>query len=85
MGFSIKKGHIYADQKKADKILLWEEPKTLTELQSYASFISYFRIFFKNTSTTIQPILELEKLQKYKKEIHWKQEHQDIFDNVKKS
>ena len=83
MGFSIKKGHLYADQKKADKILLWEVPKTLTELQSYASFISYFRIFFKNTSTTIQPILELEKLQKYKKEIHWKQEHQDIFDNVK--
>ena len=83
MGFKIIKGYLYADQKKAEKILHWKVPETLTELQSYASFISYFRIFFRNTSTKIQPILDLEKLPKYKKETHWTQEHQDIFDQVK--
>ena len=83
MGFMIIKGHLYADKTKAEKILNWKIPESLTDLQSYCSFISYFRIFFKNTSTKIQPILDLEKLPKYKKTLHWEQKHQDIFDQVK--
>ena len=84
MGFKIVKGQLIADKKKAEKILNWKIPENLTDLQSYCSFISYFRIFFRNASLKIQPILELEKLQKYKKEEHWTEEHQSIFDEVKK-
>ena len=83
MGLKIIRGQLYADTKKAEKILEWKVPGNLTELQSYCSFISYFRIFFRNTSTKIAPILDLEKIPKYTKKQHWKQEHQEIFDKVK--
>ena len=83
MGMKVIKGHLYADQEKADKILQWQVPEDLIGLQSYASFVSYFRPFFKNTSIEIAPIIDLQKLPKYSRKEHWTQKHQDIFDKVK--
>jgi len=66
---------------KADVVLSWERPKTVTEVQSFLSFANFYRRFIEDYSRVARPLTELTK--KSGKWV-WNLEVEKEFEDLKK-
>lgn len=79
-------GHVISEEgtlpnpATVDKILNFQRPQNLKELQGFIGISSYYRRYIKDFSTIAHPLTDLTK--KNKKFI-WEQEQQEAFDTLK--
>jgi len=61
LGYVIGRNRIAMSQEKVEAILSWEEPKSLSETQSFLGFANFYRRFIKDYSRVARPLTELTK------------------------
>jgi len=81
LGYVIGRNGISMAPDKADVVLSWERPKTVTEVQSFLSFANFYRRFIEDYSRVARPLTELTK--KSGKWV-WNLEVEKEFEDLKK-
>jgi len=61
LGYVIGRNGITMSQEKVEAVLSWEEPKSLSETQSFLGFANFYRRFIKDYSRVARPLTELTK------------------------
>jgi len=61
LGYVIGRNGIAMSQEKVEAVLSWEEPKSLSETQSFLGFANFYRRFIKDYSRVARPLTELTK------------------------
>jgi len=61
LGYIIGRNGIAMSQEKVEVVLSWEEPKSLSEIQSFLGFANFYRRFIKDYSRVARPLMELTK------------------------
>jgi len=61
LGYVIGRNGIAMSQEKVEAVLSWEEPKSLSETQSFVGFANFYRRFIKDYSRVARPLTELTK------------------------
>jgi len=61
LGYVFGRNGIAMSQEKVEAVLSWEEPKSLSETQSFLGFANFYRRFIKDYSKVARPLTELTK------------------------
>jgi len=81
LGYVIGRNGIAKSHEKVEAVLSWEEPKSLSETQSFLGFANFYRRFIKDYSRVARPLTELtKKTEKWS----WNPEAGKAFNKLKK-
>jgi len=80
LGYIIGRNGIRMSEEKAEAILSWKTPESLTETQSFLGFANFYRRFIHDYSRVARP---LTKLTKKDKEWSWNAEAETAFSELK--
>ncbi len=86
LGHTISENGIEVQRSKIDKVLQFERPETLKQLQSFLGLTNYYRKFVKGYQRIAEPLSNLLKqyLQKPPKQsLNWTSQHQESFELLK--
>jgi len=61
LGYVIRRNGIAMSQEKVEAVLNWEEPRSISETQSFLGFANFYRRFIKDYSKVARPLTELTK------------------------
>ncbi|XP_028763552.1 uncharacterized protein LOC114721817 [Neltuma alba] len=61
LGDVITQDGVVVDPSKVEAVLNWEQPKTVTEIQSFLGLAGYYRRFIKDFSRIAQPLTKLTR------------------------
>ncbi|WRX26222.1 Reverse transcriptase domain - like 10 [Theobroma cacao] len=61
LGHVVSRARIYVDLKKIEAILQWEQPKMVTEIQSFLGLAGYYRKFVQGFSLITDPLTRLTR------------------------
>ncbi|XP_028796985.1 uncharacterized protein LOC114752106 [Neltuma alba] len=61
LGDVITQDGVAVDPSKVEAVLNWEQPKTVTEIQSFLGLAGYYRRFIKDFSRIAQPLTKLTR------------------------
>jgi len=64
LGYVIRRNGIAMSQEKVEAVLNWEEPRSISETQSFLGFANFYRRFIKDYSKVARPLTELTKKRK---------------------
>ena len=76
----VGKGQIQMEQEKIKAVKKWKMLMKVKDMDSFLGFTNFYQRFIQNFSHTTKPLNEL----KGKKEWKWKEEHQRVFEELKK-
>jgi len=79
MGVVVSKGQVQMEQDKVKVVKEWKVPTKIKEIESFLRFVNFYQRFIQNFSHTAKPLNDL----KGKKEWKWKEEHQQVFNELK--
>jgi len=81
LDYVIGRNGIRMDQAKVEAVLSWQQPISLTEMQSFLGFANFYRRFIKDYSRIARPLTELtKKTRKWA----WNEEAEKAFEELKK-
>jgi len=80
LGVVVSKGQIQMEQEKIKAVKEWKMPTKLKDMKSFLGFANFYQCLIQNFSHTAKPLNEL----KGKKEWKWEEEHQRVFEELKK-
>ena len=80
LGVIIGKGQIKMEQEKIKAVKEWKTPTKVKDVESFPGFANFYWWFIQNFSHTAKPLNEL----KGKKDWKWEEEHQKVFEELKK-
>ncbi|XP_052723812.1 uncharacterized protein LOC128193757 [Vigna angularis] len=61
LGYVISVGGIFIDPAKAQAVLQWEKPKTVTEVRSFVGLVGYYRHFIESFARIVAPLTQLTR------------------------
>ena len=61
LGHVVSRNAIFVDPKKVDAIVNWEQPKNVTEIQSFLGLVRYYRRFVEYFSLISTPLIRLTR------------------------
>ena len=79
LGVIVGKGQVKMEQEKIKAVKEWKTLTKIKDIKSFLEFANFYRRFIQNFSHTAKLLNEL----KGKKEWEWKEEHQQVFDELK--
>jgi len=80
LGVVVGKGQIQIEQEKIKAVKEWKMPTKVKDVESFLGFANFYQYFIQNFSHTAKLLNEL----KDRKEWKWKEEHQRVFEELKK-
>ena len=80
LGVVIGKEQIQMKQEKIKAVKEWKTLTRVKDMESFPGFANFYQCFIQNFSHTAKPLNEL----KGKKEWKWEEEHQRVFEELKK-
>jgi len=80
LGVVVGKEQIQIEQEKIKAVKEWKTPTKVKDIESFLGFANFYRRFIQNFSHTAKPLNEL----KGKKEWKLEEEHQRVFEELKK-
>jgi len=61
LGYVIGRNGIAMSREKVEAVLNWEEPRSVSEIQSFLGFANFYRGFIEDYSKIVRPLMELTK------------------------
>jgi len=80
LGVIVGKGQVKMEQEKIKAVKEWKTPTKIKNVESFLRFTNFYQQFIQNFSHTAKPLNEL----KGKKDWKWEEEHQKVFEELKK-
>ncbi|WVZ70581.1 LOW QUALITY PROTEIN: hypothetical protein U9M48_019236 [Paspalum notatum var. saurae] len=79
LGHFLSEKGIAVDPSKVQEVLNWDQPETITEIQSFLGLAGYYHRFIENFSKIAKPMTELTK----KNVFEWSPECKEAFQTLK--
>ena len=76
----VGKGQVKMEQEKIKTVKEWKTPAKVKDVESFLGFANFYQQFIQNFSHTAKLLNKL----KGKKDWKWKEEHQKLFEELKK-
>jgi len=76
----VGKGQVKMEQEKIKTVKEWKTPAKVKDVESFLGFANFYQQFIQNFSHTAKLLNKL----KGKKDWKWKEEHQKVFEELKK-
>jgi len=80
LGVVVGKEQVKMEQEKIKAVKEWKTPTKVKDVESFLGFANFYQRFIHNFSYTARLLNEL----KSKKEWKWEEEHQKVFEELKK-
>ena len=80
LGVVIGRGQVQIETNKIKTVKEWKTLTKIKKVESFLEFANFYRQFIKNFSHMARPLNKL----KGKKEWKWENEHQNVFNKLKK-
>jgi hypothetical protein len=84
LGHHISAQEIEADEHKAQRILDWPKPKSISEVRAFCGLMRYLASFLPAIAEHTRVLTELTKKSDTKRLPAWEEKHQKAFDSIKK-
>nr|KYP31821.1 Retrovirus-related Pol polyprotein from transposon 297 family [Cajanus cajan] len=81
LGHVISKDGVSVDPSKVEAVLLWEPPKTVTEIRNFLGLAGYYRRFMEGFSKIATPLTQLTKKGQ---PFEWTEKFENSFQELKK-